>query len=93
MRIEKIFINKFSSDYGENNSSFGQPMGVKSIVILSIRSSTGLSRSHELYLGIYVPEIIETLVNYISPFYLNKEINEELLFNEIGIPFACNTGI
>ncbi len=93
MRIKKIFLNKFSSDYGETNTSFGQPIGVKSIVILSVRTSTGLSRSHELYLGIYVPEIIETLVEYISPLYLNKEINEKLLFNEIGIPFTCNTGI
>ncbi len=90
MQIKEIFVTKFSSNYGESNSSFGQPLGVKSIVIVSVKSNCGNIRSHELYLGIYIPEIIETLVDYISPLYLNKKIDETLILEEITIPFIFN---
>ena len=93
MQIKEIFVTKFSSNYGESNSSFGQPLGVKSIVIVSVKSNCGNIRSHELYLGIYIPEIIETLVDYISPLYLNKKIDETLILEEITIPFTFNSGI
>ena len=36
MKIKEIFVTKFSSNYGESNSSFGQPLGVKSIVIVTL---------------------------------------------------------
>ena len=47
-KIEGIQCKRFSSKYGESNNSFGQPLGVKSIVILTVTSSLGQSRSHEL---------------------------------------------
>lgn len=93
MKVKEIFVTKFSSNYGDSNSSFGQPLGVKSIVIVNVKSTCGNTRSHELYLGIYIPEIIEVLVNYISPLYINKEIDENLIFEEITIPFTFNSGI
>lgn len=93
MKVEKIFVSLFSSKYGESNNSFGQPLGVKSIAIISVKSSNGIIRSHELYLGIYIPEIIETIVQYISPLYINEEINEKNIFKGKDIPFVTNSGI
>ena len=47
-KIKGIEWKRFSSKYGEFNNSFGQALGVKSIVILTVTSSSGHSRSHEL---------------------------------------------
>tara|TARA_S200000501_G_scaffold100590_1_gene94114 strand:- start:2147 stop:3313 length:1167 start_codon:yes stop_codon:yes gene_type:complete len=94
IKIKDISLKKYSSRYGKDNNSFGQPLGVKSIVIVSVRSYCGLVRSHELYAGIYVPELIENLVNYISPLYLEKDLNDiNELENIKSIPFICNSGL
>ena len=94
IKIKDISLKKYSSRYGKDNNSFGQPLGVKSIVIVSVESDCGLIRSHELYAGIYVPELLENLIRYISPLYIDKifkDINE--LKNIKSIPFVCNSGL
>ena len=62
-KIESIVCHRFSSKYGEGNNSFGQPLGVKTIVLISLTATNGESRCHELYAGIYIPEILPTLVS------------------------------
>ena len=74
-RIVKITCKRFSSNYGESNNSYGQPLGVKSIVFLTVTSSNGEKRSHELYAGIYIPEIFPNLISIISETYIGKEIS------------------
>ena len=94
MRIKEIFTNKFSSKYGDSNNSFGQPLGVKSIVLISVESSDGIIRSHELYAGIYVPDVIDVLVEFIKPQYINKDFSlENFPDNSTGIPFITNSGL
>ncbi len=94
MKIKRIFTNKFSSKYGDSNNSFGQPLGVKSIVLISVESSDGIIRSHELYAGIYVPDVIDVLVDFIKPQYMKKEFTlESLPDNSVGIPFITNSGL
>ena len=73
-KIERIECNRFSSNYGDSNSSFGQPLGVKSIVIITVFSSNGDSRSHELYSGIYCPEILPNIIYKVSESGVGKEI-------------------
>ena len=53
--IKAIKCHRFSSSYGESNNAFGQPLGVKTIVIISVETTNGETRSHELYAGIYMP--------------------------------------
>ena len=90
IKIKDISLKKYSSRYGKDNNSFGQPLGVKSIVIVSVESDCGLIRSHELYAGIYVPELIENLIKYISPLYLNKDFNNinELINKKVSHSFV-----
>ena len=94
IKVKEIFVNNYSSKYGENNNVFGQPLGVKSITIISVKSYCGLVRSHELYAGIYVPELIPNLVSYISSLYLEKNYDYLSILNcTNNIPFVCNTGL
>ena len=72
-KIERIECNRFSSNYGDSNSSFGQPLGVKSIVIITVFSSNGDSRSHELYSGIYCPEGSILFIKFLN-FMLAKKL-------------------
>ena len=92
-KIESITCKRFSSKYGEFNNSFGQPLGVKSIVLLTVTSSEGHARSHELYSGIYIPEIFPNLISIISEQYIGKEISLEFFNNRIKLPFLSNSGI
>ena len=92
-RIETITCQRFSSNYGESNNSYGQPLGVKSIVFLTVTSSNGEKRSHELYAGIYIPEIFPNLISIISETYIGKEISLEFLNNRCKLPFISNSGI
>ena len=92
-KIEGIKCKRFSSKYGESNNSFGQPLGVKSIVILTVTSSSGQSRSHELYGGIYIPEIYPKLISTISELFIGREITLDFLNNPIKLPFVSNSGI
>ena len=92
-RIESITCERFSSNYGEFNSSYGQPLGVKSIVLLTVHSSKGYSRSHELYAGIYIPEIFPNLISIISKDYIGKEVSLEFINKPLKLPFLSNSGI
>lgn len=91
--IRKIDFHRFSSNYGESNNSYGQPLGVKSIVIITVTSSNGDTRSHELYAGIYCPDILPNIISYISNFYIGKEINLENNLKLNNFPFIGNSGI
>ena len=92
-KIVSIKCNRFSSRYGESNNSFGQPLGVKTIVIISVHSSNGQTRSHELYSGIYMPEIFPIIVSKISENYINLPISLDLATEANKFPFVANTGI
>ena len=91
--IRKIDCYRFSSNYGESNNSYGQPLGVKTIAIITVTSSNGDSRSHELYAGIYCPEILPNIISNISNFYIGKEINLDNNLKENKFPFIGNSGI
>ncbi len=91
--IDDITARKFSSNYGSKNNAFGQPLGVKSIVIVTVREKSGLTRSAELYAGIYIPEVIPNLIDFISKNYIGITFNRKNIFNLIPIPFVTNSGI
>ncbi|MDC3232426.1 hypothetical protein OA981_02655 [Prochlorococcus sp. AH-716-A09] len=92
-KVAYIKCQRFSSKYGESNNSFGQPLGVKTIVLITVLSSSGDSRSHELYAGIYCPDILPTLVNDVSKIFIGNDISLSNAFSANKLPFIGNSGI
>ena len=92
MKIRSITTKRFSSSYGKNNS-FGQPTGFKSIVIVSVTSDEFITKSAELYSGIYIPDILPIMVDYYSKLLIGKEYNLQKLDFSSHIPFVSNSGI
>ena len=92
-KITSIKCQRFSSKYGESNNSFGQPLGVKTIVLVTVTSSNGESRSHELYSGIYCPEILPELISAISKIYIGNDISLNIALSPNKLPFIGNSGI
>ena len=94
MKITLIDTYCFSSNYG-NGRVFGQPKSVKSITIIKIctkyENYFGIG---ETYSGVYAPELVKPIVNYLSKFLINKEIEDRELFLKIRlIPFISSNGI
>ncbi len=92
MKIRSITTKLFSSSYGKNKS-YGQPLGVKSIVFISVTSDDFITKSSELYSGIYIPEILPNMVEYYSKLLIGREYNLEKLDFSSHIPFVSNSGI
>ena len=92
IEIESISARRYSSKYGDEKA-FGQPLGFKSIVIVSVREKSGLVRSAELYAGIYIPEVIPILIDEVSKNYIGLSFNRDNVFNLFSIPFVTNSGI
>jgi len=92
VRIKSIITKRFSSSYGKNKS-YGQPLGIKSIVVVSVTSDNFITRSAELYSGIYIPEILGDMVDYLSKLLIGKEYNLHQLDFYSHIPFISNSGI
>lgn len=94
MKITSINTYCFSSAYG-NGKVFGQPKNVKTITIIKIctkyKEYFGVG---ETYSGVYAPELVKPIVNYLSKFLINKEIENQNLFSKIRlIPFISSNGI
>ena len=81
MKISSITTSRFSSPYG-TNKSYGQPLGFKSIVVVSVTSDDFVTKSAELYSGIYIPEILPEMVDYFSKALIGKEYNLQKLHLE-----------
>ena len=92
MKIRSITTSRFSSPYGKNKS-YGQPLGFKSIVVVSVTSDDFVTKSAELYSGIYIPEILPDMVDYFSKALIGKEYNLHKLDFSSHIPFISNSGI
>jgi len=92
-KVAYIKCQRFSSKYGESNNSFGQPLGCKTIVLITVISSSGDSRSHELYSGIYCPDILPTLVNDVSKIFIGNDISLKNTLSPNKLPFIGNSGI
>ena len=93
---EKIISIKgfsLSSKYGDGNV-FGQPKGVKSLGFIEIISESGKKGFGETYSGIYSPELISPIVDYLSNYIVGKKLNSLDFIDTISnIPFISNSGI
>ena len=91
MRIKNIESQRFSSSYG-NNNSYGQPLGLKSIVIITVTSDDLIRSSSELYTGIYIPDILPVMIDYVAKSFIGKEFDIKNTNFFADIPFVCNSG-
>jgi L-alanine-DL-glutamate epimerase-like enolase superfamily enzyme len=91
MIIETISTYNFSSSFADKNS-FGSPLGLKNITLIYIKTKCGIIGVGEAYVGIYIPEIIYSVVKEIKDFLLGKN-PEKIIKNKLHIPFVSRNGI
>ena len=88
--IETILV---SSNYG-NGKVFGQPKSVKTISLIKIVTNKKIYGIGETYSGIYSPELIDKVVNFLKPFLIGKKIDNSLDITVLrSIPFISSSGL
>ena len=92
MKITNVDGYCLSSPYGDGKA-FGQPLGVKSIGIVEIRTSDGLVGIGETYSGVYVAELIKATVKFIESIIVGMNpLNIDDVYNSMNIPFVGMNG-
>ena len=92
MKVTDIECILLSSEYGDGNV-LGQPLGVKSIALIKAETDNDFVGVSEVYVGIYVPELVCEIVSSIKKFIINKDINKLIENNILKIPFVSRNGI
>jgi L-alanine-DL-glutamate epimerase-like enolase superfamily enzyme len=91
--IIKIEGFALSSPYGEGKS-LGQPKGVKSIGFVRIFSESGEYGVGETYAGVYSPELISPIIEFLENYLVGKLVGDDQLLEKIyHIPFIGRNGI
>lgn len=91
-KIKNIEIFKYSSEYG-NKKVYGQPLNVRSGVIIKIYLSKNIYGIGESYQSAYLPEIAESFYFFIKDNLINKNSEDiSSILKIINIPFATNSG-
>ena len=73
-----------SSPYGDGKS-LGQPLGVKSLGIVRVFVDSGEYGLGETYIGVYAPELINPIVDFLKP-YLKRPCDAGCVY------FRCRRG-
>ena len=92
-RILKIEGFALSSPYG-SGQSLGQPLGVKSIGLVKVYTDSGEYGLGETYSGVYAPELIGPIVNFLESYLIGRLVGDDLIFDGIkNMPFIGGSGI
>ncbi len=92
-KIVNIKGFSLSSPYGDGNV-YGQPKGVKSLGFVEVTSESGISGYGETYSGIYSPELIDNITEYLSKQIVGNKLNSLDFLDRLNkIPFIGYTGI
>ena len=92
MKITNVDGYCLSSPYGDGKV-FGQPLGVKSIGIIEVRTDDGLVGIGETYSGVYVHELIKPTVKFIESLIVGMNpLNIDDVYNSMNIPFVGMNG-
>ena len=92
MKIKKINTHIYSSKYG-NEKVFGQPLKVRSGVILEIISDQNIKGYGESYQASYIPEITKITLDHIKQKLVGKKINNiNKIIRSLDIPFVTDKG-
>jgi len=91
-KITNIEVFKYSSEYG-NKKVYGQPLNVRSGVIVKIILSNSIYGIGESYQSAYLPEVSENFYLFIRDSLINKKTEDlDIILKSINIPFASNSG-
>jgi L-alanine-DL-glutamate epimerase-like enolase superfamily enzyme len=91
--IKRVEGFALSSPYGKGES-LGQPLGVKSVGLVKVYTESGVYGLGETYSGVYAPELIEPVVNFLESYLVGRLIGDDLIFDDIkNIPFIGSNGI
>ena len=92
MKIVSVHGFALSSPYG-NGNSLGQPNGLKSTGFLEVRVESGHIGWGETYTGVYAPELVAPLADYLAPLLIGKKLGDQSLIEELSqIPFIGRSG-
>jgi L-alanine-DL-glutamate epimerase-like enolase superfamily enzyme len=92
-KIIDVEGHALSSPYGDGKS-LGQPLGVKSIGIVRIFVDSGDYGLGETYVGVYAPELIKPIVEFLKPYLLGKKIGSNQYYDVINnLPFIGGSGL
>ena len=93
MKITKIVGFSLSSPYGDGKV-LGQPLGVKSVGFVEVHTDSGLVGLGEAYAGVYVPELIESVANFIGSRLIGlNPLEPEVVAEKSHIPFISRNGL
>lgn len=93
MKITKVIGYALSSRYGDGKV-LGQPLGVKSIGFVEVHTDEGLTGFGEAYSGIYVPELMEPVIDFLGSRMLGMDPTDpEKIANLVQIPFVSRNGL
>ena len=82
-----------SSPYGDGKS-LGQPLGVKSLGIVRVFVDSGEYGLGETYIGVYAPELINPIVDFLKPYLIGKKIGNDQYYDVISkLPFIGGSGL
>ena len=82
-----------SSPYG-SGKVLGQPAGVKSIGIVEVTTELGIKGIGETYAGVYSPELIGPVTEFLSEFVVGCMVGDELIIPTLTeIPFIGRNGL
>jgi len=93
IKISEVNGFSLSSPYGAGYV-LGQPAGVKSIGFVEVITESGLKGIGETYAGVYSPELIEPITQFLSSFVVGHTVgDDEVIPNLAEIPFIGRNGI
>lgn len=93
MKITKVVGFSLSSPYGDGKV-LGQPLGVKSVGFVEVYTDSGLVGLGETYAGVYTPELIAPIAEYIGAKLIGLDpLNPEMIAQKSHIPFISRNGI
>jgi len=93
MKIIKVVGFSLSSPYG-NGNVLGQPLGVKSAGFVQVYTDSGLVGLGETYAGVYAPELIEPVAQFIGARLIGLDpLQPELIAEKAHIPFISRNGL
>ncbi len=93
MIIKSVSAVRLSSQYGDGKV-FGQGKGVKTICLIKVETDSGLVGYGETYAGVYAPEIIPFIANYLSETVCGMELVDPVaILQTCYIPFVSRNGV
>jgi len=93
IKISDVIGFSLSSPYG-SGKVLGQPAGVKSIGFIEVKTESGATGIGETYAGVYSPELIAPVAEFLSRFVLGRMVGDENIVRDLaGIPFVGRNGI